>query len=178
MSRLLISFGIACFPVIWYRTRSVHIVRPPIDVLIGHISTAQPRCDSTGLSARVRELNADPLILAVRKFDDASQWINLRVFPEPGVFGRDPVFRGYGCRFDHGKAGPSQNDSAQMGKMPGSVVAVFGRVSAKRGELHTNISNAANTDGYAPRDTTMRICNITPLILRGQKSLGGCEPSG
>lgn len=80
---------------------------------------------------RVRKLNANFRVLAVCKFKDASERLYLRVFPEPRVFGGKPAFWYDSCGFGHGKTGPARNDSAEVGKMPGSVMAVLGEILAK-----------------------------------------------
>jgi len=100
-------------------------MRLPIYVLVRHISVAQPRRDRANLTTGVRELDSDFLVLAVREFDDASEWLNLGVFPESVVFARDAPFGGHGRGFDHCEAVPAQNHSAQMGKVPRSVVAII-----------------------------------------------------
>jgi hypothetical protein len=163
--------------IIRYRIWPVHITRLPIYVLVRHVSAAQARRDRASLAARVRGLDSDFLVLAVRKFDDASKWLNLGVFPESGVFGRDAPFRGHGRGSTIVRASPRRIIPPRWARCHG----VWWPSSAEYwhiGEASTRKSACGYLIGGVLRNTMMRFCSVTPLILSGSKSFGGPEPSG
>ena len=84
---------------------TLHCVRPSADVLGCGVVTGQPGCHGAGFPARVRDLHADELALAVREFDDPAQGLGLAVFPETQVLGGDSAPRLDGGGFDHEEAG-------------------------------------------------------------------------
>lgn len=82
----------------------------------------------------------------MRELGDCLERGDLRILPEPGVFGGDSALRHYGCGFDHGEARAALDDAAEVGEMPGGVVAVLGGVLAEGGE-HDAVLEGDAADG-------------------------------
>lgn len=126
--RHLLDRGVFLVPGDW--TGAVHVVGPAVDILGRDLAGADPRSNGGGFSSGVCNLQADFLPLAVSEVDNPLQRFLLRVFPQTTVFGCDAPFWVDRSRLDHGEAGSTLNDTAEMSQVPIGLVTILRRVLA------------------------------------------------
>ena len=102
--------------------------------LRGDCARTEPGSDRRCLTPSVGNLKTNLLALTVGKFDDSLERSHLRVFPETAVFGGNATLRCNGGRLNHCETRASLDDSTQVGHLPVSVVAIFGRILTQRGQ--------------------------------------------
>lgn len=98
--------------------RAFHVIRPPAYFLGGHFRHAKPRCNGTGFPSRVRDLNPDNLVLAVRELNHPPHRLDLAILPESRVLGCDSAFGFDGCGFDRDESWSALRDTAQVSDVP------------------------------------------------------------
>lgn len=126
------------------------------------------------------KLDANLLALAMRKLNNALEWIDLRVLPQARVFGCDSTLRGDGSCFYQSNPRSSLDDTPEMSKVPCCVVTIFRRILTKWRELGYILASGRWTrNKFGGAILTMILFwNVMPLNVNGWKSFGGREPSG
>jgi len=109
LKRHLFRLGVLVIPR--DRTRRIHVVWPPVEILTRDLAAAQPRRYCGSLAAGVCELNHDLLALAVSEVDDLLERGDLAVFPYTDIFGRDAALRRYSGGFDAGDTWAALDDA-------------------------------------------------------------------
>ena len=124
------------------------------------------------------ELNTDLLSLTMRKLTDLLQTplaFYLRILPNSRILRCDSPFWDDGCSFDYGEARATGDDAAEMGEVPGCVMAVDGGVLAERGE-HDSVLEGEPADLEGCEE--LWDCGTVGLWVRGGAAgwlLGGGE---
>lgn len=134
--------------VVRERAGGFDALRPPALARRRHGRERQPRRDGAGLAPRVRELDADALVLRVREVGDALPRRDVRVVPQARAVRRDAAFGQDAGGLGDGEPGPARDDAAEVRVVPGGDVAVAGRVLAQRGEHDAVLdAHAADLEG-------------------------------
>lgn len=94
------------------RARRDDVVGPSVELLGRGRVEREPRRDGARLAPRVRELDADLLVLAVCEGDDFGEGGDVLVGPEAEVLWRDAPFWDYGGRLEEGEARSARDDAA------------------------------------------------------------------
>ena len=81
----------------------------------------------------MRELDANPLVLRVRKVDDVLERRDLRVGPEAGILLGDATLRCDCYGLDDGEAGFAGEDPAEVGLVPKCEMPVLCRILTEGG---------------------------------------------
>lgn len=82
----------------------------------------------------VSELNANLLILAMRKLGDTPERLYLTIFPETEALRGDAPPRQYTRGLHDGEARAALNDATNVGEVPVGCVSILGGILAQRRE--------------------------------------------
>src|ERR1700685_1739021 len=97
-----------------------------------HGATATPRHVRAGLASGMRELNARHSALRLYEARNAGERLNVLVFPDAEIPGRNAAARFHRRGFGYHARGTADSTASEMDQMPVIRESVFGRVLAHR----------------------------------------------